>query len=132
VQLSLNIADQEALVSALPLAVERGVGVIAKRPIANGLWRNTDRPESADNQAYWDRLQAMQYDFVQGERAFEMALRFTLSTPGVHTAIVGTTNPQHLLQNARYAAAGPLAQHEFEMIRARWNQVSGPNWTGQT
>lgn len=132
VQLSINIADQEALNSALPLALQRGVGVIAKRPIANGLWRNSDRPESVDNQAYWDRLRALRYDFVEGQRTFEMALRFTLSVPGVHTAIVGTTNPEHLLQNARHAATGPLAQREFDMIRARWNQVSTPNWIGQT
>jgi aryl-alcohol dehydrogenase-like predicted oxidoreductase len=132
VQLSINIADQEALDSALPLAIERGVGVIAKRPIANGLWRSAQRPTSVDNQAYWDRLQALQYDFIPGERAFEMALRFTLSVPGVHTAIAGTANTGHLLQNAKYAAAGPLAPHEFDTIRARWKQVSTPDWIGQT
>jgi aryl-alcohol dehydrogenase-like predicted oxidoreductase len=132
VQLSVNIADQEALDSVLPLAVEGSVGVIAKRPIANALWRSAHRPRSVDNQAYWDRLQALQYDFAQDERAFEIALRFTLSIPGVHTAIVGTTNPQHLLQNAKYAAAGPLAPHEFDTIRARWKQVSTPDWVGQT
>jgi aryl-alcohol dehydrogenase-like predicted oxidoreductase len=134
VQLSINIADQEALNSALPLAVELGVGVVAKRPIANGLWKNTHRPESADNQAYWDRLRALRYDFVQGdgERAFEIALRFTLSVPGVHTAIVGTANPEHLLLNVKYAAAGPLAPREFDAIRARWKQVSAPHWLGET
>ena len=130
-QISINIADQKPLDLAIPLAIEHGMGVIAKRPIANGLWRNIERPDSIYNQAYWDRLRELQYDFLQGERAFETALRFTLSVPGVHTAVVGTTNPAHVLQNAKYAATGSLDRGEFEMIRARWKQVAAPNWTDQ-
>ena len=105
--------------------------MIAKRPIANGLWRNIERPDSIHNQAYWDRLRELQYDFLQGERAFENSIRFTLSVPGVHSAVVGTTNPAHVLQNAKYAATGSLDRGEFEMIRARWKQVAAPNWTDQ-
>jgi aryl-alcohol dehydrogenase-like predicted oxidoreductase len=131
VQISINIADQKPLDLAVPLAIEHGIGVIAKRPIANGLWRTSHRPDFIHHQAYWDRLQKLQYDFLQGERAFETALRFTLSVPGVHTAIVGTTNPAHVLQNAKYAATGFLDQEEFEMIRARWKQIAAPNWTEQ-
>jgi aryl-alcohol dehydrogenase-like predicted oxidoreductase len=131
VQISTNIADQKPLDLTVPLAIERNIGVIAKRPIANGLWRSVHKPGSIHNQAYWDRLQKLQYDFLQGERAFETALRFTLSVPGVHTAIVGTTNPLHVLQNAKHAATGPLDQDKFEAIRARWNQVARPDWTDQ-
>jgi aryl-alcohol dehydrogenase-like predicted oxidoreductase len=131
VQISINIADQKPLDLALPLAIELGIAVIAKRPIANGLWRSIHRPDFVHHRAYWDRLQTLQYDFLQGERAFETALRFTLSVPGVHTAIIGTTNPAHVLQNAKYAATGCLNQDEFEMIRARWKQVAAPNWTDQ-
>jgi aryl-alcohol dehydrogenase-like predicted oxidoreductase len=131
VQISVNIADQESLDLAVPPAIERGMGVIAKRPIANGLWRSDRMPETPHFQTYWDRLQQLHYDFLQDKRAYETALRFTLSTP-VHTAIVGTTNLAHLLQNAQYASAGPLPQPEFDVIRDRWKQVSTPNWIGQT
>jgi aryl-alcohol dehydrogenase-like predicted oxidoreductase len=131
VQISINVADQKPLDLALPLATELGIAVIAKRPIANGLWRSIHRPDFVHHRAYWDRLQTLQYDFLQGERAFETAVRFTLSVPGVHTAIIGTTNPAHVLQNAKYAATGCLNQDEFEMIRARWKQVAASNWTDQ-
>jgi aryl-alcohol dehydrogenase-like predicted oxidoreductase len=130
-QIAINIADQKPLDLAVPLAIEHGIGVIAKRPVANGLWRSFHRPGFIHNQAYWDRLKKLHYDFLQGERAFETALRFTLSVPGVHTAIIGTTNPAHFLQNCKYAARGALDQDEFAVIRARWKQLASPNWTNQ-
>jgi hypothetical protein len=111
-QISINIVDQKPLDLAVPLAIERGMGVIAKRPVANGLWRSIHRPDFIHHQAYWDRLKKLQYDFLQGERAFETALRFTLSVPGAHTATIGTTDPAHVLQNAKYAVAGALDQDE--------------------
>lgn len=131
VQTSVNIADQAAMEQTLPLARDRGIGVVAKRPIANGLWRSASRPEVTDHQVYWDRLQQLQYSFMADGRDFEVALRFTLSVPGVHTAIVGTTNAQHLKQNIRYAALGPLENGEFEAIRLQWKRIAKPDWVEQ-
>jgi aryl-alcohol dehydrogenase-like predicted oxidoreductase len=130
-QISINVADQESLDLNLPLAIKHGIGVIAKRPIANGLWGSRHRPEALASQPYWDRLQELQYDFLRGEHAFETALRFTLSVPGVHTAIEGTASEIHLKSNIESASAGCLRQDEFDMIRARWKQVARQNWVGQ-
>jgi aryl-alcohol dehydrogenase-like predicted oxidoreductase len=129
---SINIADQEALDLTVPLAIQHGMGVIAKRPIANGLWKSNDRPEAVTNHAYWDRLRELQYDLLQDGSAFETALRFTLSVSGVHTAIVGTANPAHLRRDAEAAGVGILAKDQFDVIRARWKKVARPDWVGQT
>src|SRR5919112_6200246 len=54
IQTSVSIADQEAIDLTLPLARERSLGVIAKRPIANAAWRYDERPEVAYHRPYWD------------------------------------------------------------------------------
>lgn len=134
-QTSLNIADQEPIELTLPEAVRRGMGVIAKRPIANAAWRTGSRPDNPYHQPYWDRLQELNYDFLQRglPESIETALRFTLSQPGVCTMIVGTSNPERWLQNAAYANKGPLPEEQIASIRALWKQASaGKNWRGLT
>jgi aryl-alcohol dehydrogenase-like predicted oxidoreductase len=132
-QISVNIADQEAIDRVLPEAAARGMGVVAKRPIANAAWRTGRKPESSYHHAYWDRLEALRYDFLTREltESVATALRFTLSTPGVHTAIVGSANPDRWRANAALAARGPMPRAEYEAIRARWQAVAPPDWTGQ-
>ncbi len=132
-QTSASIADQESLDLTLPLAVERRVGVIVKRPIANACWRTGQKPDNAYTHSYWDRLQELDYDFLKGDLtdAIGIALRFTLSTPGVNTAIVGTANPERWRKNADLANLGPLPREQYEAIRARWKAISKPEWIGQ-
>ena len=134
-QTSISIADQEAVDLFLPLAVERDIGVIAKRPIANVAWQNGNRPP-ADSYGYpyWERLQKLSYDFLGGDLkgTVATALRFTLSVPGVHTAIVGTAKAGRFTENAAAIGAGPLPKKLFESIRSRWHEVANPQWTGQT
>ncbi len=132
-QTSVSIADQEALDLTLPEAARRGIGVIAKRPIANAAWRTGRRPAEPYHQPYWDRLQQLDYDFLRGDvsAAVGIALRFTLGVPGVHVAIVGTTNPERWAENAGLLAAGPLPAEPYAAIRARWRAVAGADWMGK-
>jgi aryl-alcohol dehydrogenase-like predicted oxidoreductase len=133
-QTSVNIADQEAIDLTLPLARHAGMGVIAKRPIANAAWRYKTTPDVAYHRTYWERLQSLKYDFLSGDtkNAVSTALRFTLGVPGVDTAIVGTKNPDRWRENAALLAAGPLPEQQFDAIRSRWRSVTEPTWVGQT
>lgn len=133
-QISINLADQEALDLVLPLAREKQMGIIAKRPIANAAWKNTHKPANSYHQTYWERLGKLGYPFLEGSmtRAVAMALRFTLTTPGVATAIVGTTKPERWEENARLLEAGPLSESEYRQIREQWEDVAPKTWVGQT
>ncbi len=133
-QTSVNIADQIEMDETIPLAAKENIGVIAKRPIANAVWRETEKPESSYVHEYWDRIQKLQYDFLKKplEESIGDALRFTLSIPGVCVAIVGTTQPKRWQQNADYVKQGNLSQEEFEAIRNRWLEVAEESWVGMT
>ena len=132
-QTSVSIADQQAITLTLPEAQARGMGVIAKRPIANAAWRTGARPADPYHQAYWERLRRLDYPFLHGEvrEGVAIALRFTLSTPGVHVAIVGTANPARWAENLALAERGPLPPTEYEPIRRRWAEIAGPHWAGE-
>lgn len=133
-QTSVSIADQEAVTLTLPVCVEKRMGVIAKRPVANVAWKNQGKFLGGYDRPYWERLQKLKYGFLEGplEEAISTALRFTLSCPGVSTAIVGTSKPDRWKQNAEYVRKGRLAEGEFAGIRRRWEEVAGGDWSGQT
>jgi aryl-alcohol dehydrogenase-like predicted oxidoreductase len=133
-QTSVNIADQTPLDGTIKLAAEKGLGIIAKRPIANAVWRESEKPQNSYVHEYWDRVQKLQYDFLKKplEESIGDALRFTLSIPGVCVAIVGTTQPKRWQQNADYVQQGNLSPEEFETIRNRWCEVAGEDWIGMT
>ena len=133
-QTSVSIADQSPIDTNIKLAKEKGLGVIAKRPIANAVWRNEKKPESSYHHEYWDRIQKLKFDFLNKslEEATAIALRFTMTIPGVSTMIVGTTKPNRWQENAKYVAEGNLSDEEFEAIRNRWREVADEKWIGQT
>ena len=132
-QTSISIADQEAIDLTLPLAREKQMGVIAKRPIANAAWKTGHRPIDSYHHEYWERLRKLSYDFLHNdlEKSISIALRFTLNIPGVHTAIVGTKNPERWKQNAKLLKAGPLGEEILRKIRERWEECAPRTWIGQ-
>lgn len=130
VQTSISLADQRNLASALPQMQAGGLGVIAKRPIANAPWRFETRPYGTYAEEYWYRWQTLRLD-PHGLAWQELALRFVAFLPGVHTCIVGTANAEHLAQNAKLLARGPLPAEQMDEIRRAF-QAHDDDWTGLT
>ena len=128
VQTSLNVFDQRDVGSLIPEAKAAGLGVVAKRPNGNAPWRYAERPAGDYAEVYWDRMTAMGLGFGEGWAA--TALRFAAHHTGADVAIVGTTNPEHLRQNAAAVAAGPLPDRVVAEIRATFSR-HGAGWDGQ-
>ncbi len=133
-QTSVNVADQTPIDGNVALAASKNVGVIAKRPIANAVWREKSKPENGYVHEYWDRIQKLQFDFLNKPlpESIGDALRFTLSIPNVAVAIVGTTQPKRWQENADFVRQGNLSKEEYEAIRNRWREVADESWVGMT
>lgn len=126
-QTSYNVVDQKARLSVLPAAVEAGMGIIAKRPIANGAIGKAESPYNYAD-AYWDRSRAITIPDGAPEDGIELALRFTLSHDAIDTAIVGTTKLANAQANIASLANGTLDadiitsfQDQFDELGADWN-----------
>ena len=125
-QISVNIADQESIDLTIPKAKEQGMGVLAKRSVANGAWSSRQEPTDPIDQLYWERLKTLNYDFLKGDSTSiaSIAQRFTMSVPGVDIVLIGTTNPDHLRCNISVLEEGPLPQAQYETIRRRWKTLT--------
>ncbi len=131
-QTSVSIADQQSIDLLLPLAVERQMGVIAKRPIANAVFRYETKPDHDYYIPYWERLKKLNYHFINGnwETAADIAMRFTMTVPGVHTVIVGTRKVERCRENAEIVDKGPLPAGIFHAIRGVWRATAKDDWVG--
>ena len=128
VQTSVNLADQWSLHHVLGRAADQGLGVVAKRPLANAPWRFDSRPHGSYAEVYWTRLRTLGLEPADGNW-LTTALRFSAFAPGVSTAIVGTGSPEHLAEAVDAAAHGPLSPDEV----ARWRDAFAPyaeEWPG--
>lgn len=126
---SLNLCDQRVIDGALSRANRRGLGVIAKRPIANAPWRHAQCPKGEYVEEYWHRWQAMAIE--PGELTSpELALRFSAYTAGVSSVIVGTSQLAHLEQNLQLLN-GPLPDEQYRTLRRTFAERDPGWWVGQ-
>lgn len=125
-QTSVNLVDQRALDTVIPAAREAGMGIIAKRPIANASFGVDASPYRYADE-YWKRSRA----FAIPERApsdpLELSLRFTLSFDQIDIVIVGTRSLSHALTNIRWAEKGPLDEEVVRDLRDQFAR-HGRSW----
>jgi len=137
IETSVNFVDQQPIDTYLPMAQERGLGVLVKRPIANGCWRETSELGefyAGYAEPYAKRLATMgltpeSIGFDGGWA--ELALRFSVHQPGVSCAVTGSRSIDHLRENATMLEKGPLADSVVCRLRDLWRQHDDGTWVGQ-
>jgi len=133
-QTSFNLVDQRALTTGLlATAKAKGMGIIVKRPIANGAWGATQAP-SPYSAEYFRRAEAMRADGQVSGAPIDrilLAMAFTFAHPEVDTAIVGTQNTAHMLSNIDMIVRRPhIDPWALEDLHGRF-AARGKDWTQQ-
>jgi len=132
-QTSFNLVDQNARLSLFGPAQAQGMGVICKRPIANGAWGAAKAP-SDYAAAYFARAQQMAaLGPLPGAPVdrIVLALGFGFAHEAADVFIVGTRNPAHLAANiAQVNTQLPIASEtvaelhrRFELLNQSWIQL---------
>ena len=124
---SFNVVDQGGLDAVLPAAEAAGMGIIAKRPIANAAFNRPASPYSYADE-YWQRAQ--RFTLPEGAPAdgVALALRFCHSFDYIDTAIVGIDSLDQLRSNIAQVAAGPLPSSVLTSLREQFRE-HGQDWS---
>jgi aryl-alcohol dehydrogenase-like predicted oxidoreductase len=129
-QTSFNLVDQHARMRLFPLAQARNMGIIVKRPIANGMW-GASKSFITYTDDYFERATIMAKDGpIPGapENRILLALAFTLAHEEVDTAIAGTSNLEHMRANVAWVKSElPIAPEVVEELHRRFASV-GEQW----
>ena len=135
-QTSFNLVDQRARYGLFDQARSNGIGIIVKRPLGKAMW---DKAASAGGEGglsgtdleRFKRAKAMsEIGPIDGapNDPIVLAIGFVLAHQDVHTAIVGTRSPEHMVANIdAVETALPLEGGVVEELRRRFDLV-GREW----
>ena len=133
-QTSFSIVDQSARENIFPEVLNRGIGLIIKRPLGNGVWGRGSDPSPYEHipdytKEYFKRgqlmIEASGKKIQTRESGVELALSFTLSHKVINVAIVGSQRPDHVVSNAKFIADfSERKTEDLELIYKLWDQVN--------
>ena len=135
---SYNLTDQKARNGLLQAAEAKGMGIVAKRPIANAVWGVPEVPRPYPRiqhygEEYFRRVKEMlalgPLPGAPDDRIL-LALGFVAARPEVDVAIVGTLDPDHMVSNLELverglsidAAAVEELYRRFDRLGGDWEQ----------
>lgn len=126
VQATLSLVDRHNR-PTLGIARERGLGVLAKRSLANAPWRFEAQPDAPDQAENWRRWTALALELGEDDPT-QVCLRWALHHTEAHAVLLGTRRIQHLEAAIRALDAGPLDADLLAHVDARWAQ-EGTTWS---
>ncbi len=130
-QTSYNLVEQHARTKNLfELAESKGMGVIIKRPVANGVWGKDSSPYSYADEYLERALAIRELGSLPDEPddPIVLAMGFVLARPEVDTVIVGTHNAAHVRSNIGLVESGvSVPETTLEELYRRFDEL-GDEW----
>lgn len=134
VQLPVSMVEQAAIDSVIPRLAEKGIAVIAREPLGQGLLTGTrgrtlaeegarSRAEISDR-----KRRSMEFSvFAKPQRSMaQAAMQFALQVPGVSTVIPGIAKVEQLEENLGALSALQLTREEYGRARLMSTRLRGP------
>ena len=129
-QTSFNVVDQQARIKLFGPAKSKGMGIIIKRPVANGAW-GAERSPYGYADEYFSRAQIVdEIGPIVGapDDRILAAMGFVLAQPEIDTVIVGTHNPDHVVSNIEMVESLlPIAAEAIDELHRRFDEL-GEDW----
>lgn len=123
--------NDTALTDLLPYLHCKGVGIINASPLSMGLLTLRGAPgwHPAPPEIQAACARAARFCRAHGTDLARLALQFATRHPGIHTTLVGTARPEHLLNNLRWLQEPLDAEllREVEAILAPIHNVTWPS-----
>ena len=129
IQVIYNVLKREPEEALFGKALDNGIGIIARVPLASGFlsgkYSRESRFADGDRRKTWTDeniaarvAQAEAFRFLEGERTMvQGALRFCLDHSAVSTVIPGAKTPEQVEENASASDLPSLSEQEHRMIR---------------
>jgi aryl-alcohol dehydrogenase-like predicted oxidoreductase len=152
VQIILNCFRLKPLEEVLPAALEAGVGIIARVPLASGLLSgryDENTVFAADDHRNFNRrgeafdvgetfagvpfeiglaaVRELEELLDPGVPLPRFALRWVIDQPGVSVVIPGARNPEQATQNAAAADLPPLTDEQLDGVRDVYDRLIRPH-----
>ena len=129
-EVGYSLFYQGATVELLPLARKRGVGILAREPLANGFLSGKYAPDTVFPEGDIRAALPREYVSAMAETAARLAfltdggtrtmaqaaLRFVLDDPAVSCVIAGAKTPAQVLENVGAASMPPITVEERERV----------------
>ena len=132
-QTSFNVVDQHARTRLFGPAKAKGMGIIIKRPVANGAWGSQRSPYGYAGEYFRRAQQVSGMGPIPSEPSDRIlaAMGFVFAHPEVDTAIVGTRNPAHMQTNIQQVETQLPVPEELVAELHRRFDLLGAGWLQQ-
>ncbi|HEY5466531.1 MAG TPA: aldo/keto reductase, partial [Clostridia bacterium] len=128
-----NLLNQSARTRVLQPAAEKGIGILDMFAVRRALVSQALLSVFMKGMLEQGLIDPDRYDgqnplgFLLERGGYgsltELAYRFCISEPGIHSILSGTGNPQHLEQNLRDIGKGPMPAEDRETLMSLFERV---------